>query len=343
MTCAALSNFTAAFLFLIHSVIYLCRTGNLGRRVMRWGLVSLAVLVLISPWVYRIHTFIDVRKLVTPVMPGQITTEERLRGETTVGSETLPYLLYVFSVGFSLGPSTRELHYDASLSSVIGKHAPTVLWVAFLFGTLTTAGVVSWVRKSGPRGQIALYLVVPVALTLLLCWQNAKAFTVRYVLLAFPAYVCLVGSGILVWRSATRVVAAVAVGATLLVSLGNYYFDGRFGRDDVRSAARWIEKRAEVTDCILTHTVTEVFQHYYSGPNPVHSVFAPLGTPRDRVDRQLEELLANCDTVWYLRAREWVDDPEGYLLDVLDSRFVMVESHNFEGVKVFLYRRQGGH
>ncbi|UCG51263.1 MAG: glycosyltransferase family 39 protein [Candidatus Latescibacterota bacterium] len=336
---AALSNFAAAFLYVVHAIIYLFRKNISIRRVLRWVIVSIFILILLSPWIYRIYVVIDVARLVTPVMPGQLTTTERLRGETTVGPEAVPYLFYVYSVGFSLGPSLRELHLDATMANVLWKHWPTVLGVVLVFGVLGVAGAVHIVRCRLPWVQVGLYLFVPIIFTLLLCWQNAKAFNVRYVLLGLPAYLCLVAAGVLSVKGAWRYTTAALVLATLIFSLGNYYFNGRYAREDVRGAAREIAERAAPADCILTHTVTEVFEHYFDGPNPVHSVFAPPGTPLERVDQQVEGLFANCDTVWYLRAREWVADPEGYLVGELDRRYHQAELIELNGVTLYRYIR----
>jgi uncharacterized membrane protein len=339
MACAALSNFTAAFLFVVHSLIYVVRRGAPGRRILKWAAVGVLVLVLISPWVYRIYTFIDVTALVTPVVPGEIETTERLRGDTTVGAEAVPYLFYVFGSGFSMGPSTRELHYDASLSHVVRSHWMSVAWVGILFGFLALKGAAYVYRRRLAWGQILLYLAVPLILTLLLCWQNAKAFNVRYVLLSFPAFLCLVAAGVVSIRGRAGWIAGGLVAATLLTSTWNYFFDGRYARDDVKGAVSAVEARASEADCVLTHTVTEIVEHYLGGDREVYSVYAPPGTPHSRVDKQLQPVFAKCDTVWYIRAREWADDSDGYLLDLLQQNYTMSEVIVLDGVTVFVGKK----
>ena len=195
MTAAALCNFTAAFLFAVHSILFLFRRGTGRRRIGRWALVSVVLLVLLSPWLYRVYKVIDVRALVTPVLPGEIATVERLRGDTTIGAVVIPYTAYTFSVGFALGPSTRELHAGASMGRVLSRHAPAVVWVSLLFGLAAVLGVVRLARRY-PWIPVALYLLVPIIFVFALCWQNAKAFNVRYVLLALPAYLCILAVGL---------------------------------------------------------------------------------------------------------------------------------------------------
>ncbi len=341
ISCAALSNFTAAFLFAVHSIIYVfrMRNGKIGGRILKWAVVGVLVLVLLSPWIYRIYTFIDVTKLVTPVKPGEIATQERLRGDTTIGAEAVPYLFYVFGSGFSLGPSTRELHYDSSLAGVVRSHWLPVLWIGVLFGVLGLKGAFYTFRRGLPWVQIGLYLLVPLLLTLLLCWQNAKAFNVRYVLLSFPAFLCLAAAGVVSFGGRTRWVVCALVSITLLISAANYYFDGRYARDDVRGAVRLVEARAEPGDCILTHTVTEIVEHYFYGPNVIYSVYAPPGTAPEKVDKQVQDVFANCDTVWYIRAREWADDSNGYLLELLGQNYEISERIVLDGVTVLVLKK----
>jgi 4-amino-4-deoxy-L-arabinose transferase-like glycosyltransferase len=334
-----LSNFTMAFYYAVHSLLYLFRRGAQRRGWVHWTLVSLVIAILISPWIYRVYAFIDVPKLVTPVMPGEIPVGERLRGETTVGVETIPYALYTYSVGFSLGPSLRELHRNPSAASVFRHHAVAVVWSALLFGFLALRGLYELIRKRARWVQVTLYLTVPMVLTLLLCWQNAKAFNARYVLLGLPPYLCCVAAGITSQRRAVRRLFAGLVVLTLLVSLGNYFFNGTYARDNVRAAARFVAAHASDEDCVLAPTVREVFTHYYHGPCPMYAVYTGPGMPLSRRAEQLVPMFANCDRVWYVRAREWATDPDGMILAALEGRYHEMERHDYEGVTLLLFQR----
>ena len=335
MTCAALSNFTAAYLYLVHTVVFFLRSG-IGRKTLaRWTAISLTVALLLSPWVYRIYKFIDVSDLVTPVQPGQLDDTQRLRGETTITPAAIPYAFYSYSVGFSLGPSTRELHNDSSLGSVLGKHVATVVWIAVLFGGLFLSGLWRVIRGSAPSKELLLYLLVPLVVTLLLNWQNAKAFNVRYVLVGFPAYLCFVATGIDGFSKRVSAVLMLAVVATLLVAIGNYYLNPRYAREDVRGAVRYIETHITEGECIVAPTVTSVVEHYYGGVEEVYSPFNRRGRSRLIVDRQLGEVFAWCNSVWYVRARPWVDDPDGYLVDQISDHYRQLQLVEFEGVEVY--------
>lgn len=339
---AALSNFTAAFLFAAHSLIYFARKGVRLRTLSRWTAVSVVILLLISPWVYRVYTFIDVSKLVTPVKPGQLTTVERLRGETTVSATALPYAFYTLSVGFSLGPSTRELHVDHSIANVVRRHAPAVVWVGLLFGGLLVAGVRGAVRRRLPWAELLLYFFLPVVGTLLLNWQNAKAFNIRYVLLSLPAYLCFIAIGLDILRPWMRAAGLGLVALTLLVSTGNYYFNGRYAREDVKGAVRYLEERLATDECVFAPAVRDVVDHYLRARAPLYSVYNRPWVKVEQVDAQLERLFAACNSFWYVRARWWVDDPDGYVWREITSRYEQSQSIEFNGVTLIKLDRKKG-
>lgn len=336
MAASALCNFTAVFLYMVHTLIFLLRRNTSRRRVGRWLVAGLVIGVLVSPWLYRVYLVIDFGRLATPVLPGEIDTSERLRGETTFAAAGIPYAFYAFSSGFSLGPSLRELHDDASVGAVIREHGAIVLWVVLLCGGLALVGVRRLLLGAGPWGQVLLYVAVPFVLTLVLNWQNAKAFNVRYVLFAMPPYVCLIALGIDGLRPRVRSGALVLVVATAVASLGNYYFNGRYAREDIRSAARAIERDAAAEDCILAPAVFEVFEHYFARPNSVRPVFAGR-VSRESVERQLAPVFAECDNVWYVRARPWDSDPNRFVAEALEQRYHREQVIEYNGVKVFRY------
>jgi uncharacterized membrane protein len=342
IACAALCNFTAAYLFLVHTSIYFLRGGFSTRTIVRWAAISLVILAVISPWVYRIYEFIDVSDLVTPVKPGQLDTTERLRGETTIAPEVLPYAFYTYSVGFSLGPSTRELHENNSLGHVLRRHGAVILWVAILFGGLFLLGAWRVARGRAPSRELFLYLLVPLIVTLLLNWQNAKAFNVRYVLVGFPAYLCFIAIGLESTNRYTRWALGLAVLATLAVACGNYFFNGAYARENVKDAVRYIENHIHQGECIVAPTVNAVVEHYYGGVEEVHSVVNRPDRPPERVDRQLERIFAWCNSVWYVRARPWVDDPDGSVLARVARHYGDAQVIEFEGVEVYHFAPKKG-
>jgi predicted membrane-bound mannosyltransferase len=338
---AALSNFSAAFLFAAHTVIFFIHKKVKRKTILQWLFVCIAVLVLISPWVYRINKIIDFSQLLTPVMPGQIETSQRLRGGTTINMSSIPYTLYTFSAGYSLGPSLRFLHEHASIREVLHKYAAWVILVSLSFGIPALIGYIKIVKDRRFWRELSLYLIFPVLFTIVLCWQNAKAFNPRYVILALPAYLCILSAGLLGIRSAFARNAALAIVLALsLLSIWNYYYNGNYARENVKAAARYVESRIEGGECILAPTVKGVVEHYLDNSFPIYSVNAPRKAPRNRIDRQLDGVFNECASLWYFRARPWVDDPNGYVLNALESRYDIKVQKEFEGVRLIHFARK---
>lgn len=337
VACALLSNFSATFAFLAMTPAYLMGAGPSRASFRRWAMVTLVTAALISPWIYRIHTYVDFSRLATPVLPGELDSGERLRGTTTFRVEAIPYAAYAYSAGLSLGPSLRELHGDAALTGVVRRHAPTVALVALAFGVAFLAGARALRRRGGWRlvCEVAGYILIPLAATMVLNWQNAKAFNVRYVIVGLPAFVAFLAAGVASLR-AWRGWVAGAMLALSAVSLGNHYFASAFAKEDVKRAVAAVESRMDAGDCIFAPTVWEVVLHYLDRDAPVHYVYgdAPEATQR----RQLDALFVECPSFWYVRARPWVDDPDGRVLSEVQRRCDALESLHFPGVDLTRYR-----
>ncbi len=334
---ALLSNFSAAFLAAAQTLLWFARRGVSRRSVLRWVGVGLLVLVLIAPWAYRLWVVLDVGRLVTPVAPGEIAPEQRLRGETTFTPAAVPYAAWTFCVGFTLGPSLRELHRDPVLLDVLSRHAPVVGIGALVFGALGVLGV-RGARRRGVAGVLAAYLLVPLALCLFLNWQNAKAFNVRYVLVALPAWCVVLGTGVLEASRRWRAPLAGAALGLAVVSLAGLYGDARYAREDVRGAMRYVDAHGTPADCVLAPTVFEVAVHYDAHPERIRPFYG-AGTGEASRRAQLERALAGCNVVWYVRAREWVDDADGWLLEALARRATETQRIDLAGVTLIRYTR----
>lgn len=336
---ALLSNFSAAFVFVAQSLTFFRHLGYTKRSLTRWLAVTAVALVLAWPWIYRLTTYVNFERLATPVLPGELTDTERLRGATTFSPEAVPYAAFAYSVGFSLGPSLRELHENSTMAGVMSKHGGIIAWVAVLFGGLALAAIVDLLRsrRGGRLWELLSYILIPLAATLLLNWQNAKAFNVRYVIVGLPMYMALLACGAVALGSWRGRIALVLVVATNALSLVHYYADPAYAKEDVRDAVHAVEKRMQPGDCIFAPTVWQIVQHYRTGNEPVHYIFP--GVPGEKTT-QLQGLFDACPVFWYIRARPWVADPRGRLVGAIEAKYEATESLEVPGVSVTRYRRR---
>jgi protein-S-isoprenylcysteine O-methyltransferase Ste14 len=330
---AVLCNFSACFAFVVQAAVFVKSSAARGRALARWVLITAMVVLMTSPWIYRVTTYVDFGKLATPVEPGALATSQRLRGDTTFRWEAIPYTFFAYSAGFALGPTLAEMHGD--LGAALAHHRAAIAWTALLFGSLGVAGLYALCappKGSAWRGtEVMLYILVPLVATLLLNWQNAKAFNVRYVLIGLPMYLAVLAAGIYRLRREPRVLAMIFVLTTTAIALFNYYTDPSRQKEDVRDATRAVETAIKPGECIFAPTVWQIVAHYQKTPAPLHYVYRE---PAGMTERGLQDLYSSCPSFWYLRARPWVDDPDGSVLAAIEARYHAVEEMNFPGVRV---------
>ena len=113
--------------------------------------------------------------------------------------EVLPYTFFVYSTGFSLGPSVAELHENRSLGFIL-QFLPLLLTVGIIVGTLLVIGIWALYKQYGARCVVfcLLGLVLPLGGAVLFSLMPRGLFNVRYTILAFPYFCTFVGSALAV-------------------------------------------------------------------------------------------------------------------------------------------------
>jgi uncharacterized membrane protein len=329
VTC--LSHFSALFLC-AGFFLYLVLTRRLKGQVLRSAALAAAVLlVIISPWIYREIYFLRTVSIVNvPALP----VEERLRGAHTINIWSYPYTLYAFSAGYSLGPDLRELHEVRSGTALLGRYGLQLIVTMVLFGGVLAAGIAKSLR--GKRGVFFIIIAaVPLLGTTLLAVSNVKVFNVRYLTCMFPVYVALLAFGV-PDRRLFRGVVTAALCAVMLVSAWNYFTVPRYGRDDLKGAARIITELEEPGDLVLVLTVRATFDYYYRGPNDTMTLY-PRVMGRTRTEERLDGIFAKHDRIWYLRCRPWDADPDDLLLALLRKHADETHIRDLPGIEIYLF------
>ena len=166
------------------------------------------------------------------IVPGA-GTGASLRGETTFSWLALPYSLFTFFFGNSLGPSLRDLHQPDRIALL--KNWIPVLGIAALpVGIGLAAGLRGMTRR---RIFLLAWILVPMALLLLLAGRNVKPWNPRYVLAVLPWVLAIAAHGLARLPSRPGLLAALLLTGLSLWSLGNYYWNGNYAKADVRAAA----------------------------------------------------------------------------------------------------------
>jgi uncharacterized membrane protein len=325
------SHFSGGFLCL-GLVVYLFIAGRVRGMYLRAGvLAALVVFVMISPWIYREITFLRGIQIVDV---STIPVGERYRGELTLSAWSYPYTFYAFSVGYTFGPSLRELHTFSSPLEILRSHGVEIWIIGHLFGLLAILGCIRSVRTGDWRLFLSITAVTILGVTLLTKF-NIKIFNARYLMCAFPVFIALISYGTPVrgWR---RYAVIIAVCAVMIYAIRNHHFVDDYAKEDVRGAVRLIEEHELAGDAILAPSVQQIIQYYYTGSNYVPTVY-PRYLDAETVTERLYSLKEEYGRIWYVRSRHWETDPDDRFIDII-SQEREVESWTFPGVIVFLFR-----
>jgi hypothetical protein len=248
-----------------------------------------------------------------------------------VGWLDLPYAFYAYAVGFSLGPSTSELH-AGTLAPVL-PHLPTNATVGLVFGALALRGALA-TRALAPAVGAVLWawLVLPVAVAFVVAVHSANPFNVRYGIVAFPAFVALLGAGAADRRGALLGGLALVLS---LVSLGHLYFDQRYAKEDARGLADMLAAETSAGDLVMVNAayMASAVTYYYPGPAEV--VGYPPEPARDvspAAAAGAVTMAAGHPHVWLILSRTFHGDRAGVLDQTFSHRFTADREQRFTGI-----------
>ena len=329
-----MSHLVMGFVALAHGLTLLIWRRD---RLPAWVTAVVPAFLLFSPWLWVAVT--QNLNLAHVAQSGPIPAAELLRGESTFSWMGLPYTFFVFLAGYSLGPSLVELHDAPRLATVL-PHLVLILPLAAGALVLALAGLVAMRQAPAHRGLVLFTIFVPLVAVTLMSLRNAKVFHPRYVALALPFVLTLLGAGFAELHARRRLSAygaALLVLVPSLVSLGNYYGNGRYAREDSRGAARILLREAIATDLVLGQGAPQLLEWYAHGPAPVVVVYEPWLRDSAALDARFVEWTADRERIWLMSVRPWLQDPERRLKTELDRRFGPGHAYPLNGVTLVRY------
>ncbi|OQX85252.1 MAG: hypothetical protein B6D63_02690 [Candidatus Latescibacteria bacterium 4484_7] len=329
MLLTSLSHFSGVFIFVALFVVLLSRGFLRGEHLKGYIIVSLILIVGISPWIYREIYFL--RGI--DVIGFSVPTEVRFREELAITPMAYPYSLYVFATGYSFGPSLRDLHVMSALE-IIRRYNINLILFSVTFVPLLIIGMIRSIKASRFLYFLSI-IVVSIVMVTLIALLNIKVFNPRYLLCSLPAFIALVAMGIPQRGVVYKAGFLVLMVSIMLVSDYNYFFDERYSRDDVRSAARIIEKNEQKGDLVLVLTVGEVFDYYFKGAATYKYVSA-RSKSEEKLKKLLDRYMSDYRRIWYVRCRYWDNDPENRLLAYMSSHRHASSVWHMAGIDLFL-------
>jgi 4-amino-4-deoxy-L-arabinose transferase-like glycosyltransferase len=345
----AIAAFVGNVLLPLVQGLYLLSSPSRHAALRKWLVCQLLVFALFAWWandgyVNRLGGYWQKLALqVATIDEGLAAVPARERLATGGAKEltvmALPYTFFTFSAGFSLGPSVRELHASRSLLT-LRPHALSIAVCGLLFGSLLIVGLAALRRQPDTAKLLTVWLAVPIVGTLgITALIPSLAYNVRYVAMSFPAYILILSAAIAGFRRPfMRIALLAAVLAVNGVSLAHYYLDPRYGREDTRAAARYLEMTAHPGDALVVVGSAIALSHYYRGSLPIVNWRGEVIKDRPALTNRLQQLSEAHDHLWLVSIRPWEGDPKGTVRGMLDDRYSLIGHKELPGVDIYTYR-----
>lgn len=243
--------------------------------------------------------------------------EAPLRGATTFSWAGIPFTFFVLSVGYTLGPSLRDLHAGTTLSTLL-PFSPGILASTITFGILAVAGLFALDARAaaergraGRRGLLLAVLLVPIALVTYFALSNFKVYNPRYVAAGVPAYFCLLGAGYITLSRPARRLCAAAVLVLFALSHSHLVGGARYAKDDFKRATRALDLVVAPQDVLIAAGNFSPLEYYWRDREPVPVVYW-VGYARDeRMEPRFRALLNPAGPTWLVVSRTHDLDPAG--------------------------------
>jgi len=345
-TAALYTHYFALFLLVAHALYALLRH---GRRIGQWGCrtaaIPAAIILLYVPW-----------------LPFVVS---RYGLDTSYWPGPLP-----------LGESARQLFIAFGTGETVSQ--PAANWLALGYGLILLASLVAWMaRPQGPgrRGSarramtslplvfLLIYLLVPLALTLMVSYQTPK-FNPRYAMLASPAFVLLIAGGV-AWLLSASVasrplrrlffaLAALSLGYVLATNgyaLANWYAPypvNQFNKADFRITAGIVRERIRPDETVLLSSghMFPAWAYYYGWQGwqrlPDIEVLDVRAALDLGVGDRLSQLLRGRRGVWLVRWQNQVTDPWDVLPLYLGTQGVQDDYGQFWHMELAHYQLPAG-
>ena len=323
-----LSNFSFALIAPLQLKWWFTRPVSARRRLAEAGLAAAILVLVMTPWLVQATRVLDWSRL-RPAREAR-ADEPPLRGPNTFHLAGVPFAAHAFSVGYTLGPSLRELRADPSLRPV-ARHAGELAVTALVFGALVALGLRALARRRR-LGDGLLWLLAPALLVSYMALHNFKVFHPRYLAVAAPGFILLLAAAFADLRPRGRWVAGLAVGALWSVSLVQHYVSPRYAREDYRTVAARIVAEARPGELILAANTADLMFYYYRGSLPVRSFWLGFAADSARLEDKLDEAMSGTRGVWGVMSRPEALDPRGAFVRAMARRHPGATAHARQGV-----------
>ena len=324
-----LSNLSFLLLAPVYLWWWITAREQRGRRLLILGLAALVLVAAMVPWLPQLRESWDWKRL----HPAGPVSTESLRHGPAITLAAYPFTFHAFAVGYTLGPSIREMR-TAGAARAVRRHLPELAWTGALFLVLVALAARAAVRRKAVATAL-LAIALPALFVSYGALQNFKVYHPRYVAVSFPFLLALMAAGLADLKPRARALLAGAIALTWLVSLEHHFFVPAYGKEDMRTAAAWMKARLGPRDRIVAAGADEVIIYYYRGPLTIGRFWLGWAATPGKMAARLDDARRGADAVWVVWSRGEDLDPEGRFLGSLRKDFPAADHLSTEGVEIW--------
>ena len=246
----------------------------------------------------------------------------------------LPYTFFVYSAGFSLGPSVAALHESRSLD-FLSHFLPSIMAVSVVFGVLIILGIGELKNRNEGKWLSFCLLGLFVPLVGTMVYSVFLRYNVRYTIVALPFFCILVGSGLAFLQRCSRPVYVLMTCAITLIissSLYNYYENPNYAKEDVKSAiSLW--RQVSEKEPLLSNAKDTVNRYLEDHERSRHFPLLEKSNSSEAMTSFLDTHKRS--SLYALLARDWNQHEE----KKLRNTFTIAKEYSFPGVKLLHFKR----
>jgi hypothetical protein len=151
----------------------------------------------------------------------------------------IPYTIFTYLMGYSFGPSVRDIQDKGPLAAVLAQPVQSAVGVIAL---LALAAMVLRLRSRAAK-ELGLLCLLPMMATWLGSAVTGKAYNVRYTLPGIIGFVGLVGLGFSELSKSFRWAGVALVMGLFTWADAQWFFVPRYRKEDSRSAVAWLKSK----------------------------------------------------------------------------------------------------
>ncbi len=262
-------------------------------------------------------------------------------GQYVFGVAALPGVVWSLLTGYTLMPTSEELH--ALGPRAILTNLPLALVAALAIAVL----VWSALRRLDARARTVILSTFGVALLLPFAYRVVAGAGVhpRYFAAAFAPLLVLVAAGMAPGeRGTARGIATLVLLLVMAYATVLHLKDPAHGREDILAAGRWLDANVPADEEILITSGEMEHLARFHWPNRHFRLYPAQRRPLEPADRAAVAAampFATPSRAIFMVGRAWISDPNGDFQKELAERYPPCEGTDVRGIRILCFRPPG--